>query len=199
MLISHPLSAEGKYRIIRAVSKYSIDCCLRLAEARRSKGMTQSALAKTAGCMQSAVSMFEKGDPAKLADSTVEKIAGILGVKLEDGKPKPAAEEQPHFHVHGFCPNCSCPSNVPYAVDGRVIFRPVREIASPSCGPRCVECGEVLETCCPSCGAPLNDGACCAACGAAYVTAVVPDGAEAESWARARRAEIRDIRELGRA
>jgi len=198
MLISRPLSAEGKYRIIRAVSKYSIDCCLRLAEARRSKGMTQSALAKAAGCKQSAVSMFEKGDPAKLADSTVEKIAGILGVKLEEGKPQPAAEEPTHVLVRGFCPNCSCPSNVPYAVDGRVIFRPVREIASPGCGPRCVECGEVLETCCPSCGAPLNDGACCAACGSPYVTAVVPDGADAESWARTRRAEIRDIRELTR-
>lgn len=199
MLISHPLSAEGKYRIIRAVSKYSIDCCLRLAEARRSKGMTQSALAKAAGCMQSAVSMFEKGDPSKLADSTVEKIAGILGVKLADGKggqPTPPAH---HSHLRGFCPNCSCPSNVPFAVDGRVIFRPVREIASPDCGPRCAECGEVLETCCPACGAPLNEGACCAACGTPYVAAVVPNGADAESWSRARRAEIRDIRDLSRA
>ena len=160
--------------------------------------MTQSALAKAAGCMQSAVSMFEKGDPSKLADSTVEKIAEILDVKLEDGKDETPAAHTHHSHVRGFCPNCSCPSNVPFAVDGRVIFRPVREIASPNGGPRCAECGEVLETSCPSCGAPLNEGACCATCGAPYVVAMVPDGAEPESWSRARRAEIRDIRDLSR-
>ena len=197
-MITAPLPARAKYRIIPAVSRYPIDCCLRIAEARRSKGMTQSALAKAVGCMQSAVSMFEKGDPAKLADSTVEKIAGILGVKLDEGKTPPAVDAAPHLHVHGFCPNCSCPSNIPFAVDGRVIFRPVREIASPNCGPRCAECGEVLETSCPACGAPLNDGACCATCGTPYVASVVPDGADAESWSRARRAEIRDIRELSR-
>ena len=188
---------QGKYRIIRAVSRYSIDCCRRIAEARRSKGMTQSTLAKAAGCMQSAVSMFEKGDPSKLADATVEKIAGLLGVSLEEGAEESAAAPAAHAHVRGFCPNCGCPSNVPFAVDGRVLFRPVRELASPDGGPRCAECGEVLETRCPACGAPLNDGACCAACGTAYVAATVPDGADAESWSRARRAEIRELRELG--
>ena len=161
--------------------------------------MTQSALAKAAGCMQSAISMFEKGDPAKLADATVEKIAEILDVELEDGREEAFSAAIHHEHVRGFCPNCSCPSNIPFAIDGRVVFRPVREMASPGGGPRCAECCEVLETSCPECGAPLNDGACCAACGTAYVAAVVPAGADAESWSRARRADIRDFRELGRA
>ena len=103
--------------------------------------MTQSALAKAAGCMQSALSMFEKGDPSTLADATVEKIAGLLGVSLEDGAEESAAAPAVHAHVRGFCPNCGCPSNVPFAVDGRVLFRPVRELASPDGGPRCADCG----------------------------------------------------------
>ena len=34
---------------------------------------------------------------------------------------------------------------------------------------KCAVCGEVLEKCCPNCGAPLHDGAICSICGDPYV------------------------------
>ena len=179
------------------MSSYSPDIGPRIAEARRAKGLTQSKLAQAAGCTQSAVSMFEKGDATKVADATIVKMAELLGVELKAKNKAAALPTKPTSpHTRGYCPNCGCPSNVPYVVDDRVIFRPLRETAAPNGGARCVVCGEVLETCCPSCGAPLNDGACCAVCGQPYVTCILPEGADPENWARARRAEIRELREL---
>ena len=107
-----------------------------------------------------------------------------------------AGLQEPLNAVHGFCPNCQCPSNVPYVVGGRLFYRQSRKEASPTGGARCAQCGEVLELKCPSCGAPLNDGACCAACGAAYVTPSVEDGIDVVAYARLRCEEIIQLREL---
>ena len=185
------------------MSNISKELCIRLAEARRAKGFRQTELAAQVGCTQSALSMFEGGQPTKLSDETVKKLSELLEVPLIEqenvadtsGETQLASVGIPM--VHGFCPNCQCPSNVPYVVSGRLFFRPSRNIASPNGGKRCTQCGEVLEMRCPVCGAPLNDGACCAVCGSNYVTPVVPDGIDVSAYAQSRRAEIIQLRELG--
>ena len=172
--------------------------CFRFKEARKSKGLNQKALADAVGCKQSAISMFEAGMTGKLSDETVKKLSEYLGVPLEDpgnvvyGSPLTGNTTT----ERGFCPNAKCPSNVPYVVDGRLFCRPSRHLASPIGGKRCVFCGDVLEMCCPVCGAPLNDGACCAACGSAYVTTFVPEGVDLETYAARRREEIAQLRSL---
>lgn len=186
--------------------------CLRFQEARKAKGLSQSALARLVGCQQSAVSMFEGGMSSKLSDETVKKIADLLGVALPPpeaaaGDGTLAADDATTpggvssgtagvTVVRGYCPNGGCPSNVPYAVDGRLFYRPSRHVASPTGGHRCTQCGEILERACPVCGAPLNDGACCAVCGSPYVTPVLPEGVDAGAYARARREEIASLRAL---
>ena len=183
------------------MSNVSKDLCLRFAEARRTKGLRQTELAVQVGCTQSALSMFEGGQPTKLSDETVKKLSEVLGVPLQEEKSSPdvklASEScTPQVVVRGFCPNCHCPSNVPYVVEGRLLYRPSRKVASPTGGVRCTQCGEVLEMRCPRCGAHLNDGACCAVCGAAYVTPVVEEVLDVAAYAQARRIEIIQLREL---
>jgi DNA-binding XRE family transcriptional regulator len=183
------------------MSKVSRELCLRFAEARRAKGLRQTELAAQVGCTQSALSMFESGQPTKLSEETVKKLSDLLGVSLfEEASPLVAAAatglQDAINAVHGFCPNCQCPSNVPYVVDGRLFYRPSRTVASPTGGPRCTQCGELLEMRCPSCGAPLNDGACCAVCGSRYVTPSITEEMDVVAYARMRREEIIQFREL---
>lgn len=189
------------------------EICAKFKEARKAKGLNQTALAQAVGCKQSAVSMFEAGMATKLSDEAVGKMAELLGLDLaailkedeerrrERGGGNAAAAIAaglPGFGdgqiVRGYCPNCQCPSNVPYVVDGRLLYRPSRAMASPGGGARCAQCGEVLEMRCPACGAPLNDGACCGVCGSAYVTPTLREGVDVAAYARARRAEILELK-----
>ena len=183
------------------MSRVSRELCLRFAEARRAKGLRQTELAAHIGCTQSALSMFEGGQPTKLSEETVKKLSEFLGVPLVEEAAAPMAVLANGSYeslniVHGFCPNCQCPSNVPYVVDGRLFYRPSRKEASPTGGVRCAQCGEVLEMKCPSCGAPLNEGACCAVCGAGYVTPSIAEEIDVVAYARTRREEIIQFREL---
>ena len=175
------------------------DICLKFKEARKAKGLNQSSLAQMVGCKQSAISMFEGGMVTKLSDETVKKLSEVLEVPLEpSGDKKEAISISAGMvAVSGYCPNGDCPSNVPYVVGGRVFYRPLRNIASPTGGIRCACCGEFLEMRCPACGAVLNDGACCAVCGTPYVTPVLPDGMDVAAYAERRREEIRQIKVLG--
>lgn len=183
------------------MSNVSKEFCLRFAEARRSKGIRQTDLAARVGCTQSALSMFEGGQPTKISEETVRKLSEVLGVPLVEENPSANVAStsglvNSPIEVHGFCPNCQCPSNVPYVVGGRLFYRPSRKVASPTGGVRCTQCGEILEVRCPTCGAPLNDGACCAACGAAYVTAIMVEGLDPAAYARSRRMELIELRKL---
>lgn len=184
------------------MTNLSQEICLEFKKARQAKGYNQSTLAQMVGCKQSAVSMFEAGMTTKISDETVKKMAEVLGVSLE---PKTEVSQEitaSHIQrpsssvIQGYCPNGDCPSNVPYMVSGHLFYRPMRHVASPTGGIRCTQCGELLETRCPSCGAPLNDGACCASCGSAYVTPIMSDEADLESYVRARREEIERFRSL---
>ena len=132
----------------------------------------------------------------------------LSAVEIPEKKPEPEAtdsvvaatqtggEEMGGVVARGYCPNCHCPSNIPYVVEGRLFYRPNRVLASPTGGVRCTQCGEILEMRCPVCGAPLNDGACCAVCGGAYVTPVLPEGVDPSAYARARRDEMLQLKAL---
>ena len=173
--------------------------CAKFKDARRALGLSQTDLAAAVGCKQAALSMFEGGQVTKVSEEVVRKLAGELKLDLDalkrEEKAEPAAAQSVvRSAVRGFCPNCECLSNVPFAVDGRIVFFTNRSMASPGGGRRCAICGEVLEQRCPSCGAALNEGACCTVCGVPYITASLPDGVDLSVWAKARRDEISEIR-----
>ena len=140
--------------------------CQAFKDARRALGLSQSVLADEIGCHQEAISMFERGNATKLSEEYVSKLAKRLGIdlkKLQDeeenaGKPADASVSV------GYCPDCECPSNSGYTVRDRAFYRITLQK-----GIYCAHCGEVLEKCCPSCGAVLNEGACCTMCGASYI------------------------------
>jgi len=142
--------------------------CEKFREARRAHGLTQTALATEVGCQQAALSMFEKGNGTKLSAEYVEKIAKRLGIDLVALQKKVALEElnpsTTPIVTLGFCPEPECPSNTAYAVAGRTFHKVTLQR-----GRYCAFCGEVLETRCASCGAVLNEGACCSCCGTPYV------------------------------
>jgi len=167
----------------------------RLRDARRAQGLTQSALAAQAGCKQSALSMMESGRMEALARGTIEKIAAVLDVPLDPETAPAAAAAAAPASGRAFCPNGECPSNVPFAVDGEILFWPRRQ---PSPGGRhCAYCGEVLERQCRTCGAPVTDGACCPQCGTAHVPPPPSAGVgDAAAWAAARRRELAEWRAL---
>ena len=186
------------------------EICAKFKEARKAKGLNQSALAQAVGCKQSAVSMFEAGMATKLSDEAVGKMAEVLGLDLaallkEEAERRKVQEKVGGAasaqvldllagQIRGYCPNCQCPSNIPYVVDGRLFYRPSRTMASPNGGTRCAQCGEVLEMKCPACGAPLNEGACCGVCGSAYITPTLDEGIDVMAYARARRAKILELK-----
>lgn len=173
-------------------NKYKPRLFRRLRDARRAQGITQARLAGQAGCRQSALSMFESGRTDALARPTVEKIAGILGVKIAPDAEDALSEitTVPAVGRRQLCPGADCPSNIPIAVNGEVLFWPRRQPSGD--GRHCAYCGEVLVDACRQCGAPLAEGACCQQCGTAQVPPPDVDAAEAERWAENRRRQIAD-------
>lgn len=175
------------------MAQLSITICRRLAKARREKGMTQSALSEAVGCKQSAISMLESGQTDKISQETVEKIAALLGIPLEQ---EPPSLPPPSLDVHRFCPNAMCYSNIPYVMNGELLFWPRPQPAAAVSGPHCAICGELLESRCPHCGVRLGAGACCPVCGGALVTNTLPSETDPAVWAEQRRREIAGWRTL---
>ena len=150
-----------------------------IRDARREAGIRQSALAREVGCNQSAISMFEVGDPTKLNDETVEKLAKKFKVTLCDyvvaGKantlnPSPIVPFSSAAVPHSaYCPNPNCPSNRAYQVEGKSFLLPDLSLADPIGGKYCAMCGEVLERTCPNCGKSVHAGAFCSNCGKTYL------------------------------
>jgi len=157
----------------------SKDFCFRIKEERRSRAISQSELATSVGCKQSAISMFEQGDPTKLSDEVVQKLAEKFSLKIDDFKssqPEMAVVgtqtsivKQDFTPKKGFCPNPKCPSNEKYEVEGHVYYYPDRAKADPVGGRFCALCGEVLEKVCPNCSNPVHDGGVCSFCATPYI------------------------------
>lgn len=155
---------------MRGISR---DFCQKVKLARRDRGISQSLLASEVGCKQSAISMFEQGDPTKLSDDVVEKLAEKFGIAIEKVDEKtsipPNISIEQHIPGSGFCPNRSCPSNSVYEVDGQRFYLPDRKKADPVGGKFCAFCGEILEKRCTNCGSLIHEGAICSICGEPYV------------------------------
>ena len=83
------------------MAQLSTTFCRQLARARRERGMTQSALAQAVSCAQSAISMLEPGQPGKLSQETVGKIASLLGVQPAEIIYTSGASEANNFALKG--------------------------------------------------------------------------------------------------
>ena len=165
---------------------------LQVRAARRAAHWSQSELAAKAGCRQSQVSEFEAGVRGKVSRETAAKFAQLLGLPAPDADAPAAALAPAMPGARARCPNFECPSNLPYWLDGRLLFLPLGTAGS---GTHCAICGEVLERACPRCGAPvLAPGGCCGACGSPLVE--IPEGAVADprAWAEAQRASAVELR-----
>ena len=181
------------------MAQISQETCRRLARARRDKGMTQSALAQAVGCQQSAISMLEAGQPTKIAQETVEKIAALLEVALAPDEQVTAGASNADWGMLAqaicFCPNAQCYSNLPYLIGTELLFWP--RASAHRDEKRCLICGEMLEQSCPHCAQAVHQrAACCNACGGALViNTVLPEGTPQE-WVVQRRQEIKEWLEM---
>lgn len=148
------------------------EICRKIRDARREAGLSQKVVADEIGCKQPALSMFESGDGTKLNDEFIEKLAAKFGVNIDE-EAKPSENNginlQRERHT-SYCPNHQCPSHESYLVGSERFLKPNRIIQDPVGGKYCAICGELLETSCPKCGAPVNDGAVCSCCGRKYVS-----------------------------
>ncbi len=175
-----------------------IDFCRKTAAARRARGMTQSTLARSVGCAQSAISMFESGHPEKLSLEFVRRIAAQLDLVLDEQSD--AAMPPDNGNDCGqlcYCPNPHCYSNIPYKVSGGLTLWP-----TPVCGEGdavyCQVCGEVLERACPVCARPFTEGAFCPVCGKPRITPLLPPGVSSDNWIQEQRTEIQQWHNLMR-
>jgi len=171
----------------------SREFCQQLRLARRAKGLTQADLARLVGCQQSAISMMEAGQTTALGRETLAKMAVELGVTWAAAS-EPAVPVVARQLGQAHCPDPECPSNVPFVVNGTLVFWPRPQPGSH--GSHCAYCGEVMARLCPNCGAAALPGACCRVCGASYVPPPVKGDADVETWAAARRRQIAEWRAL---
>ncbi len=163
---------------------------IRLRDARRANGLTQSALAAQADCKQSAISMMEQGNAAALSREKVRHIGQILNIETPE-----LAEEAcslPGISARVFCPVYDCPSNRPFTVGERLLLLP-KPIPSHGRSTRCAMCGELLERTCPECKIPVGPGACCGDCGTPYVTAPTELPIPLSQWSADQLARIQSL------
>ncbi|NLL83917.1 MAG: helix-turn-helix transcriptional regulator [Lentisphaerae bacterium] len=168
---------------------------MKLRNARRARKLSQAALAREAGCTQSAISMMELGRADAISRETLMKLAKILEVDI-DLPPitdSPATSLSPVKRL--CCPQGECPSNTPFAVAGTVSFWPKHQPAGHN-GDFCAYCGEVLLHACPECQAPLNEGGHCARCGSSYVNQPLLTDTTPDAWAASRRQQLAEWRAL---
>lgn len=181
---------QGKETIHQAFRRYRVQA-----------GLTQSELARQAGCKQSAISMFEAGRMDALAKEKIASIAEHLGITgdIRSTLTIPARSESPERLY--FCPVDACPSNIPYVVRDRLCLRPIflRPRGNEEGPVRCPWCGELLESRCPApnCGAPIvAKNSFCPQCGTPYVTSTTEEELPTESTKKAAAAHRHWTREL---
>jgi DNA-binding XRE family transcriptional regulator len=174
-----------------------IDFCRKTAAARRARGMTQSALARSVGCAQSAISMFESGHPEKLSLDFVSKIAELLEIPLDEPmQPSLPQKRNNTANQDCYCPNPHCFSNIPYVVNGELLLWPTLRSCTGDAAVYCKICGEVLERACPGCGASIDGGAFCGICGEARITSSLTSEVSAAHYAEKQLKAITQWRDL---
>ena len=167
---------------------------IRLKNARRDSGRSQAQLAEAVDCTQSAISMMEQGRHDALSQEKLAAIANVLGVKPDDAGHAGRSTETTVLKV---CPIADCPSNTPFMVAGQLRFLPHPVQAPATAISRCVFCGEILESACAICNAPIRPGACCEACGNAYVPPLTTGSAhDTASWVAAQTENVVRLRSL---
>ena len=169
-----------------------------MREARRKKGYTQKEVARRIGCTQSAISMFESGQPDALAQEKVLELASLLGLS-SDAVLSDLAAAKSTYKVYRYCNNPRCHSAIPFRAGERVRFRPRMILSDSKALSFCPWCGESMSSACGSCNAPAAPGAFCTTCGEAYVASLDDEDvnvAEIDDWAALRRAELMEILEL---
>lgn len=166
-----------------------------ITAARRRRGLTQSELARQAGCRQSAVSMFERGHANALARPTIDALLKLLEIELPAADSHTASSPAAlpsSTTAHRYCPVFDCPSNVPFTVQGALLIKPQTQPAANA--RHCAFCGELLENACPECGAAVSGGACCAQCGSPYIsTPPHLTGDNPAAWADSHRSRLREL------
>lgn len=163
-----------------------------LKAARISAGYSQTRLAKKAGIKQSALSMFESGDPHSLSAANLNKVAAALGVRIPEIGPVGGHETA---EVRKYCSEYTCHANIPYLVRGLICFKPVFTMAREEDQIRCFHCGAELESGCPAeCGRAVSNSAFCA-CGEPYVRAPLEID-DPETWVATRQDEQQKFLDL---
>lgn len=164
---------------------------IRLRDARRAKGLTQSALASQADCKQSAVSMMEQGNATALSSEKIRHIGRILGIETPELTEEVISP--PAIPGRAYCPVYDCPTNRPFTVGERLLLLPKHATFHGSRATRCPMCGELLERACPECKTPIGPGACCEDCGTPYVTAPTELPIPLSQWAAEQLERIQSI------
>jgi len=165
--------------------------------ARRQRGLTQSELARQAGCRQSAVSMFERGHANALARPKIEALLKFLEIELPVADDHAEAGSAVAAAADGtapcsYCPVFDCPSNIPFTVQGTLLIKP--QVRPDANARHCAFCGDLLERACPECGKAVKDGACCTQCGTPYIsTPPRLAGDNPAAWADTQRTRLREL------
>jgi DNA-binding XRE family transcriptional regulator len=180
------------------MANLSIAFCRQLARARRAKGMTQSALADAVGCKQSALSMLEAGHAAKVAHETVERSPRCWRSRWKRQPRGALPVLRPDRREHPrLLSACRLFFQCALRGERRAALLAAAQADGRAAAAHCAVCGELLERCCPHCGAPVvTAGACCPACGGERVANTLPPETDCEPGPPSGRRAIAEWRSL---
>lgn len=167
---------------------------------RRGKNLTQEDLARKVGCKQPQICSYEQGQKGILSTEKLRRVLEELEIDVALLEERDAATGKGRKRrALGICRNQLCDSNVPHLTGPhRVSLTPSPVEATAGRTLWCTTCGAALEDKCPNeeCGAEINPGAYCLACGTRYVPELGDLTGDIEEWIRERRRSIRELREM---
>ena len=137
-------------------------------EQRQRQQVSQAEAARQVGARQSQISGFENGR-AVLAQDKIRRLAAFLEIDLDSSALPQATPSQ--AIVVAYCSALECPGNLPFFIEGRGHVKPQFVRVAAEAGQRCRLCGDPLVSACVHCGAPVQTGLCCSACGNTFVEA----------------------------
>ncbi len=140
-----------------------------IQSARKELHLSQRELGAKVGCSQTAVSHVENGDQDAVSEDTLKRICKKLNLDLADFVGVTLTDNPERLL---FCPQATCPKNVPYLVNGKISFQPTVFLLERPDTVFCPGCGGALSERCNTgeCGALVQVGAAfCMDCGAPFV------------------------------